>query len=356
MRNERFILINLIICVLALGFGCRQQVEMPQGAAPVTAAEPPKEVKPVEVNETVPKIVFEKVVDDLNEIGPGTRTASEFKFTNAGKGVLRITEVTECCGCTSNGSELTKKGYAPGESGVLRVECRSGVQPGTLRRQVTVNSNDKASPRVGLTIKAVIEQRVSYQPDRLNLLLKKEDANCPSITLAGLDGKPFAIKQFKSTGDCITADVDSSVEATKFVLQPKVDVEKLRKGMSGFIEISLTHPECGTITIPFTALSPFEVNPPQIILFNAEPQKPMERDLWVLSNYGEEFEIESASSQNNMIKVLNQQKIHNGYQLKLQITPPAAETSQRLFTDMLSVSIKGGDKLTIACRGFYQRK
>jgi hypothetical protein len=343
----------IVSCVLVLGTGCREQAGV--AGKPQVPVGSPKGVKVAEPNEAAaggPKIVFEQVVYDFGDIGPGMNKTGKFKFTNAGNSLLKITNVEECCGVVTR---LIKREYAPGESGTLEVDYRSGPQPGTVQRQVHVNSNDKATPRAALTIKATIVQKVRFEPDRLNLLLKA-DANCPSITLTSLDGKPFSIKQFKSTGNSITADVNSSVEATKIVLQPKVDVEKLRKGLSGVIEISLTHPECDTVAIPFNALPEFEVRPPLLIVFNAQPQKPIERDLSVLNNYGADFEIESTSSQNNIIAVSSQQKIHNGYQFKLTITPPAAEANQRIFTDVFSVNIKGGEKLTVTCRGFYQRK
>jgi hypothetical protein len=350
----------VVSCVLVLGIGCREQVrvtEKPQDklAVPKPPVAPPGKIKIPEPNEAAtggPKIMFEQVVYDFGDMGPGIQKTGEFKFTNAGNSLLKITSVEECCGVVTR---LNKKEYAPGESGTLEVDYRSTLQSGMMRRQIYVNSNDKATPRVTLTIKATIVQKVSFQPDRLNLLLKA-DVNCPSITLTSLDGKPFSIKQFKSTGDSITADIDSSVEATKFVLQPKLDVEKLRRGLSGVIEISLTHPEYNTVAIPFSALPAFEVNPPLIIIFKAEPQKPIERDLWVLGNYGTDFEIESTSSQNNIIAVSSQQKIRNGYQFKLMITPPEASANQRIFTDVFSVNIKGSEKLIVNCRGFYQQK
>jgi hypothetical protein len=359
ISNFKFeiVLTFVVSCVLVLGIGCREQAkvaEKPEAklVAPKPLVTPPEKIKIPEATIGRPKIMFEQVVYDFGDMGPGIKKTGEFKFTNAGEGLLKITGVEECCGVVTR---LNKKEYAPGESGTLEADYRSTPQPGVMRRQIHVNSNDKATPRVTLTIKATIVQKVSFQPDRLNLLLKA-DANCPSITLTSLDGKPFSIKQFKSTGDSITADIDSSVEATKFVLQPKLDIEKLRRGLSGVIEISLTHPEYNTVAIPFSVLPAFEVNPPLIIIFKAEPQKPIERDLWVLSNYGTDFEIESTSSQNNIIAVSSQQKIRNGYQFKLAITPPEASANQRIFTDVLSVNIKGGEKLIVNCRGFYQQK
>jgi len=224
-----------------------------------------------------------------------------------------------------------------------------------MKRQ-DVNSNDKARPSVTLTVKARIVPKVSYQPEKLNLSLKDENAGCPEITLTSLDNQPFAIRQFKSTANSITAEFDASVKKAKFVLQPKVDVEILRRALNGSISISLTHPECRTVTIPFNTRPRFKITPLSIYILHAEPGKPTKRKVWIFNNYGEDFEIESASPQKGIIKVLSQEKVRSGYQFELEITPPAVEGKKTIFKDVLFVNIKGGGKLQISCRGFYDSR
>jgi hypothetical protein len=92
------------------------------------------------------------------------------------------------------------------------------------------------------------------------------------------------------------------------------------------------------------------------IISNPEPQKPVTRDLWIFNNYGQDFEIESTSSQNNRIKVLSQEKISNGYHLNVEITPPADDSEQKIFTDSLIIHIKGKEPLEINCRGFFHSR
>jgi hypothetical protein len=307
-----------------------------------------------ESDEPAPKITFEKVVHDFGELGPGTKNVCEFNFTNTGDGLLKITKVSKTCGCTPY--TLAKKDYVPGESGVLKVKYNAASQHGPIRKRLYVSSNDKSNPKIALTIKAKIKPKISYRPKMLNLLLSRENAGCPEITLASLDGKPFSIKQFKSTADCITADYDSSIKATRFVLQPKVNMEKLRKGLNGRVDIRLTHPESDKVIIPFKVLPKFKINPPSIIVLNAEPQKPVKRRVWVLNNYDKDFEVESASSKKGIIRVLSQKKNGNRYEFELEITPPAAETKKKFFSDEFFVNIKGGEKLKITCRGFYSKK
>ncbi len=348
----------ICVCVLLLQLGCQEQAKLAEKPtiAPETAVvgSPQKdETALAKLDKPAPKITFEKIVYDFGQIGTAAKKkVAEFKFTNTGDALLEITEVEKCCNIVTR---LDKTEYAPGESGVLKIEYQSGSKPGLDRKIVYVKSNDKTSPRIALALKAKIASKVSVAPKRLRLFLEEENAGCPKIVLSSLDNLPFAITKFKSTGGCITADVDGSVEATKFVLVPGVDMEKLNNNLKGYITISLTHPEEKEAKIPFDVLPKFRISPPLIIAFNVEPQKPILRKITVLNNYGGDFEIESASSKDNTVKVLSQKKIRNGYQLEVEIIPPPAEGKTQ-FVDVFFVKIKGGNGLGIACRGFYVRK
>lgn len=350
-------------CLLLLQIGCQERARAPEEYKTVLiepnepAIGPTKTEAVPEANEPGPKITFEKVIHDFGEIGPKSTNSCEFKFTNTGDGLLKIIgKIKTCCGFSAR-LKGNKKNYAPGESGTVIVTFSASRFRGRITKYQYVNSNDKSRPRVRLTVKARIVPKVSYQPERLNLVLNNENAGCPEITLTSLDNQPFAIRQFKSTGNSITADFEPSVKKTKFVLEAKVDMEKLRRGLNGRISISLTHPECRMVTIPFNTRPRFKITPLSIITLKAEPQKPTKRKVWILNNYNEDFEIESTSSQKKgIIKVLSQEKIRSGYQLELEITPPAVEANKRFFTDVFFVKIKGGERLQITCRGFYNSR
>jgi hypothetical protein len=364
-RNYPVLVFLVINCVLFLQIGCQEQAGVAEGPETVpptpkpavvlqkeSQGQPEKAETAPRIDKGIPKIVIDKVIHDFGKVGPGTKSVGEFKITNTGDGLLEITKVGQCCGVVT---KLSKNKYAPGESGVLTAEYRATRLPTLIRRQLVVHSNDKTRPEFTLTLKAEIIAKVACQPKRLRLFLKEENANCPDITLSSLDGQPFSITAFKSTGDCITADIDPAVKATKFVIAAKVDMEKLEKNSKGRIHISLTHPQCNALTVLFDVLPKFTINPPLIIAFNAEPQKPILRKVWVLNNYSGDFEIESVSSKDDTIKVRSQEKIRNGYQFEVEITPPAAEGAAQ-FTDVLFINIKGDEKLEIACRGFYSTR
>jgi len=117
----------------------------------------------------------------------------------------------------------------------------------------------------------------------------------------------------------------------------------------------LTHPELNRVTIYFSTKVRFQTTPASIILFNPAPQKPTVKRISIVSNYGETFEVESASSQNGFARVLSQKEIPNGCQFEVEVTPPPLDRTGQ-FTDVLNVQLKGGEKLAIKCYGRYMNE
>ena len=115
-------------------------------------------------------MTFEKIVHDFGVVGPETQNFCEFKFKNAGNGVLKIEDVTKACGCTP--FLLTKTEYAPGESGILKVNYITDTQLGPATKELTVVSNDSESPELMLAVKATVQAKVDYEPKSLDLVLK----------------------------------------------------------------------------------------------------------------------------------------------------------------------------------------
>ena len=356
MKRNCLVLALVFSSVLLLQLGCQEQIKVaekptiaPDAAVVVTPQKTKAAPRP---KKSPPKIAFENVVHDFGQISPSTKLYGEFRFTNTGEELLKIKEVEKCCGVIA---KLDKNEYAPGESGVLKVEYTSTRTTGLVKKNLYVNSNDKATPRIALTIKGNIIQKVIWQPKSLKLLLSEENAGCSEIILNSVDNQPFSITAFKSTLDCITADVDPSVEATKFILKPKVDMDKLRKTMRGNVYVSVSHPDCDGAAIGFDVLSRFEIKPPLLIVFYLDSQKSIKRYVWILNNYRENFEIESTSSKEGFIKVVSQKKIRTSYQLGLEITPPAVKDKKK-FMDEFFINIKDGEKLRIVCQGIYSGK
>ncbi len=300
-----------------------------------------------------PKIMVEKIVHDFGDMGPGTRQKCEFPFKNIGDSTLNI-DVQLTCGCTVIDPKM-KKVYAPGESGTLEVEYHAQIYPAKVRKHLFIMSNDSENPKVTLTLKTTVVKRIDYDPNHLKFFLGEENVGVQEITLTSLDDRSFSIKSFISTADCITADIDPSVEATKFVLKTRVDGEKLKTNLRGRVSIGLTHPECPSVEIFFDVLPKYTVTPSTLILLDEDikPLQPVKRKLWILSNYKKPFDIDSLVSKDNSVKLLEKRKIRNGYELILEIIPPDTK-GEMDFGGEYTIKLNDGGELPITYRGFYQ--
>ena len=350
MKLKYFTLYLIIIVFILLhNCGCqeeakvdRENISVPKGAAEAVVVDP---------NKPGPRIKFDKSVVDFGKIGPETKSTSEIKITNTGVGTLKIAKVEQCCGVATR---LDKYEYAPGDTGTLKVIYSATAELGAFKGNIYVKSNDNSNPTVQLTVKSEIVPKIACKPDQLKLFLNVENAGCEKVTIYSLDDKSFEISGATSTGDCITTKFDPAVKAKKFVLEFKVDTEKLEKNPKGRIKLTLTHPENKSMSIPYNVVPKYSVDPQALILFNAEPLKPVKRKIKVINNYTDDFEIDSTESKDNTIKTIDISKIENGYDLDIEITPKAKEGNMR-FSDVFYINIKGGQKLTISCTGYYIR-
>lgn len=348
----QIVVILMVIGGFLYSAGAQEQPQAPKPSPETEAGSEQAEMPEVVV--LGPKIKVENPIHNFGKMGPGSKNKCEFRFKNVGDDVLKITKVKKTCGCTV--PQLSKKEYEPGESGTIKVTYSAGKRPVKVKKHLYIQSNDKSNPKATLTVKGEIAKKVEVEPIRLKLILKDENAGCPAITITSLDDEPFSVKKFKSTGNCIFADFDPAEKAEKIVLEPKVSIAKLQKNPNGRIDIDLTHPSTERVMVNYNLLSRFKVDPPKIIVFNSEPQKPTKKEVWVLNNYGEDFEIESVSSEKGVIKVLSQEKVDGRYKFELEIIPPETKDLKQIFTDDLTVKIKDGERLRVTCRGFYSRK
>ena len=306
-----------------------------------------------------PTITFEKTAHDYGEVAPQSSHVCEFRFKNTGTAVLRVEpKIVSTCGCTV--PILAKTEYAPGEEGGIKVTYSAENRATKTTRYMTVRSNDRDHPQVKLTILANVVPRVACEPEQLDLSIKDDAALCPPIRLRSLDGTPFSVTGMFCSGNCLTAKLDPSAQAAAFTLQPTPDVEKLQKVPTGSLMLTLTHPECKQVTIGYKLRSGFQFVPVLPMFFDAKPNVPIQKTVYLSSNEGKDFEIASFSSERNLVDVVEKAKIAPTggegarYRLQVSITPPIRTTgAERLFTATLLVHLTTGQTLKLDCRGFY---
>lgn len=120
--------------------------------------------------------------------------------------------------------------------------------------------------------------------------------------------------------------------------------------------IGLTHPDGNAAIILFDVVARYTVDRPSLLFFSAEPDKPIVTKILVRNNYKKDFAVDSLSSRTGAVgvRILNKRKITDGYQLEVELTPPASEGKIK-FQDEFYLTLEGGEKLSIKCNGYYKK-
>jgi hypothetical protein len=321
-----------------------------------------------------PRLTFEETSYDFGSVAPGKTYTRSFKFKNTGTAPLKIISIQPCCGTVVKGIDAGQV-YAPGRGGSVEWEYTAAMQPGAVNRTFYVTTNDPTQPTMNLTFKADIARQIECEPAALRLFLRRENGGARDLTIKSCTGDPFSVKSFASTGNSVTATFDPNVKDTKIVLKLSADMEKLKQHPRGRALIGITHPGAASFEIDYDVLPEFTVSPPQLMAFNLKPGEPAPKEVWILGNYDNDFEIESITSLNGILKVMSKEKVKMApglssselssaddakpskkedqyqYRLKLEVVPPADRSTT--LSDTLLVTIKGGDTLKIEYKGFF---
>ncbi len=114
-------------------------------------------------------------------------------------------------------------------------------------------------------------------------------------------------------------------------------------GMTAFLDPDATPP------------AKFKTDPVMLSVLKAKAGNPIKKTIYIQSNYKQDFEVESVLSRKNTVKIISRKKIDNHYELEVEIVPPPRKGKKRYFSDMLTINIKGGEKLEMKCVGIYKK-
>jgi hypothetical protein len=103
--------------------------------------------------DALPVISFEKDFHDFKKLVSGEQVTYSFKFTNTGKTLLIISNVSTSCGCTV--SSYPKQPIKSGESATIDVSFDSEGRHGLQTKTVTVFTNTQP-PTTTLRIQALV--------------------------------------------------------------------------------------------------------------------------------------------------------------------------------------------------------
>lgn len=256
--------------------------------APATAATPEKS----------PKIVAAEPVYDAGKVAKGEKVEVAFELRNDGEAELTLTDVRPTCGCTV--AKFDAK-IAPGARGKVHAAVDTADFAGPIAKTITVLSNDPATPRLTLTIKADVQQLVHTNPGfaRFNYVQSQEPITLQQ-TLWADNLADFQVLAVESPYDFIAAsfreakpeerrsEVTSGgrqwiVETT---IQPDAEIGALRD----FLLVTTNHPKQKVVRVPLTGfVRPILSVTPYVADFGSVTMTEKGRDLSIIvTNFGKE--------------------------------------------------------------------
>ncbi len=117
-----------------------------------------------------PRISVDAAVYDFGEVIEGIAVVHAFVIENIGDAPLKISDIRVSCGCTT--TSLAKTTLGPGESVDLEVTFDSAGFSGKMVKNIYVESNDPATPKLLLQLVGTVKrpQRYNIAASDLNYL------------------------------------------------------------------------------------------------------------------------------------------------------------------------------------------
>ena len=162
---------------------------------------------------------------DWGTIAPGQLQA-DIEIKNVGEGVLTIDTVRPSCGCTT--APLDDKVLKPGESTLVHVSLNASHSKGSLRKSMTVYSDDPNNPTkyVQLIANIYAPSDVTFTPDNrwiiFNNAVVGQEVETSPIVIKNTSDKPITIYPPQFSGTDVAVVFNISEEK---ILQPGEEME-----------------------------------------------------------------------------------------------------------------------------------
>lgn len=217
-----------------------------------------------------PKVSVQLIEHNFGDIIQGNIATHNFKISNVGGDILKITEVRPTCGCTA--AQPDKKELAPGESTSIKVEFNSAGRLGAQEKYVLVKSNDPQTPELRLILKGNIiksTDNVKTVSEVPAILFKESQFDFGKVTEGKVVDHTFTFSN-NGKGTLEIKDIKTSCGCTAALVSSK----SIEPGNNGTLKIELdTANRSGKMSRTITVLSNDPKEPNKVLTIFADVQK-----------------------------------------------------------------------------------
>jgi hypothetical protein len=298
MVNSSVRIAALIAASLAaLSFNAAALAQPQPAAKPAPGAAVPGPARAPIDPENAPKITFDKTTHDFGTIPDDKSVDTVFRFTNTGKGTLEIIQAAGSCGCTV--PALTKRTYAPGESGEIKVAFNPHNRRDKQHTQVTVTTNDPAAPAQLLHVNSFVKAQVRLDPQALSfgqIEKNKGAGNVVVFTSVKPDLRPISVQSNNPIISAVleepkqvTIEGDQALQASiRISIDPNAQVGPFQ-GAVTLVTSDPTKPM--TITVLGEVIGELALVPPRLSIGGTSPNQQVATQVQISSRYAKPFKI-----------------------------------------------------------------
>ena len=284
MKRVGTFLLGLLVLFLLLQCKCGQKDAGDAGSADPSLAA---------MTEKGPKIRFDEKDFDFGVAEEGENVEHVFTFRNVGDKPLSIHKVRTSCGCT--GALISSEEVQPGEKGEIKATFRTKGFQGSVKKSLTVESNDPENNLVRITLKGKVSSEVTVEPRYLNwrTVNPGEPPEPLKLTIKLRDGKDLRIHEVRSESESVILkkEKENQEEAVYSVM---LSENPPTGRLTGRIAVRTNSEQRPRIHVPFYAQieGNVTVSPPLLSLGVVRPGKPVRKSVTVKKTGGEELAVD----------------------------------------------------------------
>ncbi|HUW83206.1 MAG TPA: DUF1573 domain-containing protein [Phycisphaerae bacterium] len=316
----------LVAVVLAVQVGSQQTnapSTQPSGASDTVAA-----------GKTGPKLEVDEASLDLGEMWGDQQKEHAIILRNVGDDTLMVTKVKGSCGCTV--IKTYDRQIAPGKEGKLPFTLNTKGMQGTVRKSVTIWTNDPSNEQTRVSIHGTVKQLIQKEPKGGFTFGRIQPAQSQNkqVELTSNADEPLELEIVEVTPKGFNVTLETVEEGKRFLLTAQIQ-PPLERGMhKGHVLLKTNLPKMPQLKVPLSAYIPERITvvPRKIMVFSSTEGK--SRPRYAFMRYEPVTVLECQASDERIKVELEHRPEHNDYRITLTLPedyqPP-----------------KGGDKLVI---------
>jgi len=241
---------------------------------------------------------------------------------------------------------VTTKDVPPGGVGEIKATFKSKGYQGTVKKAITVETNDPKNRSVRLILKGSVVPDVTVEPRHLNFgRVNRYELPAPvELKIQLREGKGLRIKEVTSENDSIVLRKKHEDEKGAVYLVSLSD--KVTTGrLTGRIEIRTNSKKSSKIQVPFYATVEGSVKvSPQLVSFAVvQPGEPTTRELTLTKTGKSNFSIEGieASAKEISTKVVTE---NEGEKYRIEVTYDPGDKTKGRIAEKLTILVKSAEE------------